>query len=447
MDGAGNGIPPRKTRRSVASSDRKTVEMITDWLARCKGGRSESGEYLTANVKLLRFVGMWNDFPRGSHAWRAYVCLTVFVLVAFVLHLATQFAFPFAHIKDVGDATEGFNLTTVYVVTFLKMLTLLWRAGDVERLISALGRGVGCSCWREEEGILDEGSRSADRLTRAFSTLTAFGTAFFCLHAALTVAPTVAPCSARNSSSVDEHCLDADRNLVYPAEFPFDTAGDSLGHVVALVFQLVGPGLFGNAVNLAADLLLVSLLIHLRARYRALSYLLRGLDARVGEMGGEVTSDLELHHDEGLRYRLLTEYIRRHQELYRLSAAMVNIFSPLLFMQCFFSSVSYCIILFHLTMVSDDSVHLLKNALFLLTHMGQLLLFCWFGTQIYEESLSVMHAAYDTSWLRSSPRFKSSVLLIICRAQKPVLLTGFQVYLVNLETFTSVSARHWLAYL
>ncbi|XP_063229057.1 uncharacterized protein LOC134534509 [Bacillus rossius redtenbacheri] len=340
-------------------------------------------EYLAANVRLLRFVGVWNDYPDGSLARRAYHLLTAFVACAFVLHLCTQFAFPFSHIDDPGDALEGFNLTTVYVVTFLKMLTLLRRRAEVAALMRGLERSGGGA----EAGILAEGDRHADRLTRWFSALTALGTGFFFLHAALTVAPTVAPCSAGNRS-VDEHCLDPDRNLVYPAEFPFDTAGDSLGHVGALVFQLVGPGLFGNAVNLAADMLLVSVLIHLRARFRALGHLLRQLDP-------------------GLGHRRLCECVRLHQELYRLSATVGDIFSPLLFMQCFFSSLSYCIILFHLTMVSDDGVHLLKNGLFLLTHMGQLLLFCWFGTQIYEEvrlSPPVPTPRVVSQWLASGWR-------------------------------------------
>jgi hypothetical protein len=52
----------------------------------------------------------------------------------------------------------------------------------------------------------------------------------------------------------------------------------------------------------------------------------------------------------------------------------------------------------------------------------------------------VAQAAYDCDWCDAPSSFKSSLTIIMLRAQKPVKLTAWKFFEVGLEMFTMVNS-------
>ncbi|XP_049941208.1 odorant receptor Or2-like [Schistocerca serialis cubense] len=106
-------------------------------------------------------------------------------------------------------------------------------------------------------------------------------------------------------------------------------------------------------------------------------------------------------------------------------------------MQFCFSVLSICVTLFQATYSTDFS-SVLKCACFLPVPTGQIFLYCWGAHNITEQAEAVTLAAYSCSWLQASPRFKRALRILMCRAQKPLVLTAAHLYPMSREAFVSV---------
>ncbi|XP_023708399.1 odorant receptor 4 [Cryptotermes secundus] len=84
------------------------------------------------------------------------------------------------------------------------------------------------------------------------------------------------------------------------------------------------------------------------------------------------------------------------------------------------------------------STTFLTILLFIICVLSLLLLPCWYGNELTLQSLELAQAAYDCDWLDAPQSFKRSLVTIMCRAQKPVRLTAWKFFNVDLQTFTSV---------
>jgi hypothetical protein len=59
----------------------------------------------------------------------------------------------------------------------------------------------------------------------------------------------------------------------------------------------------------------------------------------------------------------------------------------------------------------------------------------------------VAQAAYDCAWCDTPLSFKRSLTLVIFRAQKPVKLTAWKFFDVDIQTFTTVSSLTHMLYM
>lgn len=68
----------------------------------------------------------------------------------------------------------------------------------------------------------------------------------------------------------------------------------------------------------------------------------------------------------------------------------------------------------------------------------QLLIFCWNGNQVLEESLEIAFAAYDADWILCETEIQKALILIIQRSQRPLRISAGKFAYLTLETYMSV---------
>ncbi|GLG94693.1 Odorant receptor 85f [Gryllus bimaculatus] len=88
--------------------------------------------------------------------------------------------------------------------------------------------------------------------------------------------------------------------------------------------------------------------------------------------------------------------------------------------------------------VPVNSVAFVSYLTFYLIEMGQLLLYCWFCSDIKDKSEEVSSAVYASDWISADPPMKHNLSIFMMRAASPVKLDAMGFVNVDLDLFTSV---------
>ncbi|XP_049947354.1 odorant receptor Or2-like [Schistocerca serialis cubense] len=110
---------------------------------------------------------------------------------------------------------------------------------------------------------------------------------------------------------------------------------------------------------------------------------------------------------------------------------------PIALTQFMLSVMAACVTLF-LESYSPDSSSVLNSVSYLPTPGIQVYLYCWSAHNVLEEGAAVSEAAYGCSWYEGSPRFKRALRIVMCRAQKPLVVTAGKLYPISRATFVSL---------
>ncbi|XP_049767974.1 odorant receptor 42a-like [Schistocerca cancellata] len=139
-------------------------------------------------------------------------------------------------------------------------------------------------------------------------------------------------------------------------------------------------------------------------------------------------------------YKDLRRCIESHQEILRFVSCLQQVMSPLAMTQFICSVIVICVVLFQAT-YSQDFATVLKCVAFLPVPCGQVFIYCWAADNMTEQAKAVSNAAYHCSWVDAGSRFKRTLLLVIGRAQRRLVLTAGHLYTIDRAAFLSVGVR------
>lgn len=69
---------------------------------------------------------------------------------------------------------------------------------------------------------------------------------------------------------------------------------------------------------------------------------------------------------------------------------------------------------------------------------AEIFLPCYYGTEVHSASENLSTSLFHSEWYTESLSFKKGMLIFMERVKRPVTITVFDVYHVNLQTFTFV---------
>nr|QJX74321.1 odorant receptor 42 [Ceracris kiangsu] len=194
-------------------------------------------------------------------------------------------------------------------------------------------------------------------------------------------------------------------------------------------------------ISLGMDCFFAVVMIHSTACLKIL-YLritaLRSGNARSSEgpATGMRSEDREsLAHDE--MYKNLRACICSHQKIIGFISYLETVMNPIAMTQFAFSVLVACVALYQATYSQDVSAAC-RCAAFIPTPGAQVFLYCWAAHNVMEQGLAVSAAAYDSSWVSGDGRFKRALRILMCRAEKPLVLTAGHLYPINRPAFLSL---------
>nr|AXY83384.1 putative odorant receptor 3 [Conopomorpha sinensis] len=129
--------------------------------------------------------------------------------------------------------------------------------------------------------------------------------------------------------------------------------------------------------------------------------------------------------------------IDHYERVQRLTKCFQDLFSIGLFLQFSLASLVVCVCLYRFTLPAVWQYYI-----FLFTYMCvmivQILVPCWFGTQVMSTSTSLAFAAYRCAWTTRSKMFKLNLTLFIERMQQPITIIAGKMFFLSLTTFGSI---------
>ncbi|CAO1356263.1 unnamed protein product [Diamesa hyperborea] len=133
----------------------------------------------------------------------------------------------------------------------------------------------------------------------------------------------------------------------------------------------------------------------------------------------------------------LLKCIEIHQKIKEFAMKTQSIFSPMILVQGFISTLIMCTTSFTLTGLKEVSA-IFKGISYLFAMTFQIFLPCYFGNEILISSQQLSMNLFHSDWTSKSHKFKIAMKLFMENAKKPIKITAFGVFEVNLVTFTSI---------
>uniref|UniRef100_A0A182M456 Odorant receptor n=1 Tax=Anopheles culicifacies TaxID=139723 RepID=A0A182M456_9DIPT len=135
----------------------------------------------------------------------------------------------------------------------------------------------------------------------------------------------------------------------------------------------------------------------------------------------------------------LAAVVAYHKDVLQLCLAMTNLFQYTVFYLLLLDSVLLCIIGYQFVIfMNTPRVLMLASMAFVM--VLQAVIYCYHGSMMYDESLKVADAIYQSNWYEAPPAVQKLLRLCMMRAQKPIVTKGGFMK-ATLPTLKKVCAR------
>ncbi|KAL1506460.1 hypothetical protein ABEB36_005823 [Hypothenemus hampei] len=150
---------------------------------------------------------------------------------------------------------------------------------------------------------------------------------------------------------------------------------------------------------------------------------------------------LKFYSDED-RNKLTVKYLKEccdhYIEIEDFIKNSQNIFAAILFIQLGISIFAICnggLMLINLDLVSLQSLSIICYIMAMLLQLG---IYCWFGNNVYFESLKVIHSCSLSHWYEESNGVKKMLLILMERTKRPLQFKALNFTTINANTFVAI---------
>ncbi|XP_061709803.1 odorant receptor 46a-like isoform X2 [Cydia pomonella] len=224
--------------------------------------------------------------------------------------------------------------------------------------------------------------------------------------------------------------------------FPFDTSG-WLGFGIAVAFNTIVITLQGYA-HVTMDCTIVSLHAQTKVQLQMLRNSLEHLTDSVGKTGREICVQSTVYKDiEDTAFgvvlkKRLTRCVEHYKLIVWFHSEVEAVFSEAMIVQFFVIAWVICMTVYKIAGLSLVSAEFFSMFVYLGCMLGQLFIYCYYGTQVKAESEFINYSIYRCDWVSLSPRFRALLLILMSRGMRPVAPRIAYIIPMSIETYISV---------
>ncbi|XP_017794629.1 PREDICTED: odorant receptor 47a-like [Habropoda laboriosa] len=373
--------------------------------------------YILPNKIFCSIAGMWPIDEKSSTRSKLFAYFRlIFGLTAISSVFVPEIM---AIVWNWGDirilAGVGCVLTTVGQLLF-KMIYLIARRDKTYKLCNEIRDLWDSSDDPKERQSYEELAHWARNLTIIFYS------SCMCNVFTFTIA------AAFDYFTIEYSVSDADKSRHLPFEvwYGIDIT-PSPRFEIAFLCQIVASMICAAAIS-GLDATFMTTILHVSGQFKL-------INRWISKIGIEI--NIEPDYPRKLKANLI-KCIRHHQRMINVVNDVNNLLTPIIFMQLLTSGIEICLSGFAV-IDNGTGTDLLKFVSYL-TSMGvQLLLWCWPGEILVQESLEIGHVVYlNIPWYNLPPIYQKQLCLMIIRAQQYCSITALTFQTLSIHTLTAV---------
>nr|QNH68046.1 odorant receptor 22 [Apriona germarii] len=129
--------------------------------------------------------------------------------------------------------------------------------------------------------------------------------------------------------------------------------------------------------------------------------------------------------------------VKYHTTICDFATKINDAFSTMMLVHITWTSFIISVLGFEIIMDTNYS-NSVRFSLHLGGWLGMLFLICFYGQILMDDSSTVSETVYQTTWYEKSPTVRKSLVLILLRSQRPLVLKAAGVNVMSLATFLGV---------
>nr|QHN69167.1 odorant receptor 36 [Sirex nitobei] len=367
-------------------------------------------KYTNSSKRILRIVYLWPKTDGKDPFCHRFLG---FLYIFNVLFCVTCQIYRVCTIsKDLSNSLEILGNSTTCFVLLSRGLVFFTRS-DTIRKIDTLNRKIWIEEFQDElnREMMTSAARTADILTNLLYYLVLFCSCNFYF------APVISICSQWLHGVAKD-------DFVHDLPFLiFSNVQDPLYNAIAYVFLSFSAIIVLCYIS-GVDSCYLVWIQHTRLHIKLLQQ-----DFFRLRQSNDVRRDLRV-------------CVFKHNRIYRNVALINDIYGPIILSLYVFNTLSMCMVLFNIVIMKGGaSGNFSLYVSYFIVEISSVLLYCYYGNKIIDESVDLCFAAYDIDWYEDRPNkltFCNCICIIMIRAQKPVVITACKLADVSLSALTSI---------
>ncbi|KAK1130028.1 hypothetical protein K0M31_019712 [Melipona bicolor] len=225
-----------------------------------------------------------------------------------------------------------------------------------------------------------------------------------------------------NANSTDNN-----RNLPFVVWYGKDTSA-SPSFEIAFACQFLSSAICAATIS-GLDATFMTTILHVCGQFKL-------INTWITDIGVEI--NCEPNHRRKLMMQLI-KCIRHHQRMIDVVNDVNNLLTPIIFMQLLTSGIEICLSGYAILDNGTAKADLAKFTSYFISMLVQLLVWCWPGEILVQESQNVGHVVYlNVPWYNMPLIYQKYLCLIIVRAQQYCSITALTFETLSIHTLTVV---------
>ncbi|XP_036140049.1 odorant receptor Or1 [Monomorium pharaonis] len=345
-------------------------------------------------LKILTVAGCrppisWSSLCKRT-VYNAYTILMCLLMFTFLL---PQLIDIIINVDNADDFADTFYLMIAMVNSCYKMISLLLNRKNIEMLTEALVEKPFRPLEPDEIKIREK----YNNIVRTYSI-------FYTILVEMT-------CGCMNLTSLLTDFRRGD--LAYREWVPY--AWSDTMYYFTYFRQLISST-FGSIINVACDILICGLLLHIYCQIEILECRLK--------------KSLRNQNDLG-------ECVRLHDHIYKYARTMNENFKITIGVQFTASMLVVCSNLYRLakTTLSAKYIPLMSYTICMCM---QILIYCWHGNEVKLKSIKFCDEIFAMDWVTADKKARKNLILIMNRSLIPIEFSSAHIVTVNLDSFVKL---------
>ncbi|CAD6206354.1 GSCOCT00010033001.3-RA-CDS [Cotesia congregata] len=353
-------------------------------------------------LTFLSASGMWK--PRGWHGIKAFLYYIYQFTVFFCNFLFIISSILIIELKDINveELIDNMSLLLAIINARQKMSLIIFERRSIEYISDKLEKSPFKSCDSIEKAI----STKFDGIVR---------NVFICYS--ITIGAMLVYCGSRFTE------VNPSETLPFNGWFPYNYSSPTVYWLTA-AFQVIAINIT-NGIDLLMDLLLSSILCSMCGQIHLLKHrfkvMLEALNVMTSKNDGSDMATTEK--------LMISEWVEYHIDLVNLIKYTNTVFSNVILLQYTVSSVILCAVSFLMS----------RTEIMSMTFAGFLGYLITFNTQIFQQCYCAHMLTHEaTNWPSLSNNTRKSVMIIMYKCHKPIMITSSFFVILSLDSYTKI---------